>query len=268
MPPHHRVNWEFFAVVRGEMAPSFPDQTTPLCRDTLWIFSPASSHGWIGKKHHPCDVFVFHFNSVSALLQQVMPEAGWLAVPLDKSEKAEVKRIHAMLAPHYWQPRGISDAYADKALAELTLLCLGKLPDPRLQTRRNPDLVMIEKVEDWMQTHLSTPPTVRGAARATGISESSLYRLFREIRKTSPQQAILNYKIERATELLAKNNAKLEDIAQQCGFSNASALCRAFKSMKGCSPKAWLREIFIQYKRPPKWAVEDHTKHGQRKRVK
>src|SRR5262245_14386269 len=44
-----RMNWEFFAVVKGCCAPILSsEETPPLLARTLWVSAPGSMHTWAG----------------------------------------------------------------------------------------------------------------------------------------------------------------------------------------------------------------------------
>ena len=45
LKPLARINWEFFAVVKGRCAPLSPDNDhPPLSEQTLWVTAPGSAH--------------------------------------------------------------------------------------------------------------------------------------------------------------------------------------------------------------------------------
>ena len=63
--------------------------------------------------------------------------------------------------------------------------------------------------------------------------------MFVLIHKESPRLTFKRLRLQRALELLSETNAKLEDIATQCGYASASDFCRAFRSEFHVSPRAW-----------------------------
>lgn len=268
MPPHQRVNWEFAAVIKGKVAPILGDGAArELAGDRLWIFPPTLSHGWTSPRRRTSEFVVFHFSRVSIALEDAVSDHGFLSVDLTAVDKGLLERLYETLKPHYWRPVKISDVYADWALAELSLLSMRSLETAQSPVRRNRDVATLAKIEQWISAHLANSANVKNAAIAAGISESHLYRLFRDIRRMSPQEAIGKIRLDRAMEFMADGQTKLDVVAEQCGFSNASALCRAFKKQTGHTPRAWRTEVFIQYRRPDDAAEGDHKSHGQRLRA-
>ena len=85
------------------------------------------------------------------------------------------------------------------------------------------------------------------------ISQSYLYKLFKDQLNTSPQNFILNAKISKACELLIKTNIPIFNIAYSCGYKNAFAFSRTFKQFTNISPrdyrKSYHQGIHPMYKK-------------------
>jgi len=76
------------------------------------------------------------------------------------------------------------------------------------------------------------------AARYRGSKEQFRRICLRELGR-SPMQHLTSLRIERAQHLLTVTSDKVEEIARQVGFENASVFSRAFKRWVGRSPKAY-----------------------------
>lgn len=265
MPAHKRVNWEFLAVVRGKLAPfELDDAPRVPVGDRFWLFPPGVTHGWAGERGKSCEVIVIHFNVVPQALERTALRYGHLETELSSKDKVFLRALALRLKRHYWRPTLESDIHTERALMDLSLLALRDCEERREPMDIGGSLARVTSAEDWLRAHLAENPSIENAAGAVGLSVSQLNRLFRRIRKEGPQRVLNRLKIERAMELLGSGNAKLHSIAGECGFTTASNLCRAFKSMKGHSPTTWRKEMFIQYKVPSDAAKGDHTQHGRR----
>lgn len=66
---------------------------------------------------------------------------------------------------------------------------------------------------------------------------SSLYKKYRGITLVS---YIENYRIEKAAELLMKNEYTINEISDMVGFSNTTSFRRSFKKIKGVSPSSYM----------------------------
>ena len=98
----------------------------------------------------------------------------------------------------------------------------------------------MNRVVDHIQTHLADPLDLEQLAAAVAcFSPFHFHRLFR---------AWMG--LERAAQLLVFDQAKsISDIAQECGFSSASAFARAFKAGFGTPAGEWRNRKICQANR-------------------
>lgn len=267
MPPHHRANWEFFAILRGRLAPFVhPTNRPPLSTSTLWLFPPGEVHGWIGEPGKPSEVVVVHFSSVPAALERVARERGPIEVRLTAADRNFLRRLARQLERHYWQPLRVSDLHIERALIDLSLLALRHDEINQEPAVAGITEKKILEAEQWLKKHLTQPQAIQGVARASGMSPSHLRRLFQRARGATPKEVLQRLRFERAMDLMAQSDLKLAAIAAECGFATAGNFCRAFKAFNGSSPTAWRRQIFMQYRKPRPGAETDPRSHGRQRR--
>jgi len=84
--------------------------------------------------------------------------------------------------------------------------------------------------------------TLNEAAKAAKMSRSLFASLFQEIMGISFQQYRLRIQIAAAINKLKTTDKKLEVIAQECGFTDASYLIRTFKSIVKQTPNEYRRD--------------------------
>lgn len=80
---------------------------------------------------------------------------------------------------------------------------------------------------------------VEDMARACDLSVSSFYRLFRLLMEKTPQQHLLQWRLEQAAKLLLTTDLTLNRISQACGFCDEFHLSRSFKQRYGVSPRTY-----------------------------
>ena len=78
--------------------------------------------------------------------------------------------------------------------------------------------------------------SVSHLAELAHLSRCHFSTEFRKHTGFSPYNYILNYRISAAKRFLLTTDRTVEDIAERCGFSDASTFIRAFKRMTGLSP--------------------------------
>ena len=92
---------------------------------------------------------------------------------------------------------------------------------------------------EYIINHYEEPITVEGLAAYTSVSHSSLYRRFVKRFQISPKRFLLEYRIERACALLADTGCSIQEISNSVGFEDPFYFSRAFKEVKGVSPRQY-----------------------------
>lgn len=72
-----------------------------------------------------------------------------------------------------------------------------------------------------------------------GISRSSLESYFRQELGCSVHDAILRFRLDAATAILASGDCNLSEVARKCGFTSSQYMHSVFKRELGCSPRAY-----------------------------
>jgi LacI family transcriptional regulator len=72
-----------------------------------------------------------------------------------------------------------------------------------------------------------------------GVSRSSLESYFRRELSCSVHDEILRFKINAATEMLARGDSSAADVARSCGFTSIQYLLAVFKRELGCTPREY-----------------------------
>ena len=92
---------------------------------------------------------------------------------------------------------------------------------------------------EYIINHYEEPITVEGLAAYASVSHSSLYRRFVKRFQISPKRFLLEYRIERACALLTDTNCSIQEISTSVGFEDPFYFSRAFKDVKGVSPRQY-----------------------------
>ena len=76
-------------------------------------------------------------------------------------------------------------------------------------------------------------------AEYVGISRSSLESYFRQELDCSVHDVILRFKLDAATDILARGERSIADVALSCGFTSVQYMHAVFKRELGCTPRAY-----------------------------
>ena len=101
---------------------------------------------------------------------------------------------------------------------------------------------MLDVALDFIRKNYSYSLSVEGLAARCGVDRSQLFRVFKRYLGLSPQQYIIQYRLERAADLLRSTDLSVTQIQYSCGFGDLSHFSRLFKSRYGISPAAYQRK--------------------------
>ena len=88
----------------------------------------------------------------------------------------------------------------------------------------------------YIRSHLNAELSVGMVAKQVGLSRSQLFRAFKQVYGVSPCALIQRIRAEQARYMLLHTPFSLEQIAEACGYANASHFCVAFRRNCGLSP--------------------------------
>ncbi|MCC5848864.1 MAG: substrate-binding domain-containing protein [Verrucomicrobia bacterium] len=120
------------------------------------------------------------------------------------------------------------------------------LPPNPVQTRRSTQFRMVRapavsQFLTYLESHFAEPMDFNAAAKAAGLSRSSLERQVREVTGLTPGQCLKRVRVRECKRLLQETDWDLETIAAETGFSDKSVLSRAIKANTGQSPGKFRR---------------------------
>jgi len=105
----------------------------------------------------------------------------------------------------------------------------------------NDDRVRI--VKQIIKDNLKSPLKSDDIARQLNISIRHLNRLIKKSDNLNLAELIRRMRIDEAKRLLAGTNFSIEEIAEMTGISGANILIRVFKSLEGCTPGQYRKDI-------------------------
>ena len=98
--------------------------------------------------------------------------------------------------------------------------------------------------KEYMERNFADDPSVGDVARAAGISESLLYRLFQR-EGTTPVGYLRSLRLQNAKRMLLEFPQKsVAEIALACGFGNAAYFCKVFHAAERTTPKKY-RDTYL-----------------------
>ncbi len=170
---------------------------------------------------------------LSVHLTNVVSDYAQLKVPLQKTADLTGTRSNWIAARLYDEFRR-KDPASELAVDALILDLLVELD----RNGREPDAAPpMKRIEDLLRKNVQSKPRLEQLAKAVGMHPASLSRAFRKTHGCTIGVFVRRLRLKRATELLAKSEMTLAEIARELGFADQSHFSRTFKSETGFSPK-------------------------------
>ena len=107
---------------------------------------------------------------------------------------------------------------------------------------------------DWMAASYRDPVNLAAAARQACLSPFHYQRLFARVFGETPHEFLTQRRIERARQMLARDNHAITDICFEVGYQSLGSFSTLFRQQVGLSPSEFrrgLRRIFPVPEVPP-----------------
>ena len=123
------------------------------------------------------------------------------------------------------------------ALYQLLALLMENRTAPETQPRkRTGDSAYVSMAVDLLMSSVSTQRKIADIARQIGISRNHLTAVFKREMGISPQEFLMNYRMEKAASLLTVTTDPISVVAAEVGYSDPLAFSKAFRARFGSSP--------------------------------
>lgn len=124
-------------------------------------------------------------------------------------------------------------------LIYLLFVELLKRQDTTLQKLNITDVKKIYEIKDKILSDLDTPPALAELVRLSGMSESKLKRLFKQIFGNSIYNYYQIFRMKKAAYLIKEEHLSVSEAGYLLGFSNLSHFTRLFEAHIGVKPKKY-----------------------------
>jgi AraC-like DNA-binding protein len=240
---HNHETWEFYLQEQGETGWEADNHTYHVGSGDLLAIPPKTVHRLLRRcevKHH----FFFAAIQVDTVLQRhptlqaawtrrrpfVLSSVPYLQLPFRQLNE-EICREGA------FRSLGLR-LTTDYIVTEISRMLHDESRARSLATR-HPG---VRRALALLDTSYQERWRLRDLARATGTSPNYLAEIFAREIGVPPHRYLLSVRIERAKEILTRDNMSITDLALSLGFASSQHFARAFKLATGISAQAFRKK--------------------------
>lgn len=113
-----------------------------------------------------------------------------------------------------------------------------QLPEEPAAQLGDDDRLFAARLKAYVEANIANASlSVQDMAREMNVSRTVLFVRMKHIFDSSPNNYVLNTRINYAKRLLTESGSRVSDVAYRCGFSDPKYFSRCFKKLTGCLPK-------------------------------
>ena len=97
----------------------------------------------------------------------------------------------------------------------------------------------VQSTVDFIESFYMNEISVEDMAANLGLNRSYFSKIFKKATQKSPQDFLIQYRINKACELLRSTSMPIVQIAHLVGYNNQFHFTRAFKNLMNLPPQEW-----------------------------
>ena len=250
MPFHWHTEFEFVLVLDGQFRMSLDGKEVALHKGDVALISGGVVHGGTPIDcTYECVVLdlldLLDTNKVSQnMIEDILNNDVLIVTKHQKGSEINI------LADRMFEAMEKEYAGYELTVKGLLLQILGELVKNKSYAAQNNEKTNYSKRTKQLKSSLrfihsnfNRTITLTELASEAGMSPKYFCRFFKEMVNRTPIDYLNFYRIERACQLLSKNEKSITEIAFDCGFNDLSYFIKIFKKHKGVSPKQYQKSI-------------------------
>ena len=251
--------------IRNEIAPAIIDRIN--CQDFFMIFSytdllirdssglkmhpagslicwkPLESH-YYGNEEKPCCGNWIHFDGPNAkILTDHFSTNTVIPVKNPSTVNIAFQSIYKELSTNYFP-----DAVILNSIFEILFRTIqreiNKSNCDKLSPKNIPEKLI--EIKDYLNNHYFENIQIKELLKHFYVSESYLYKNFKNYFNCSPIEYLINIRMEQVKYFLQDKNLKLNEVAQKTGYSDIYHFSKAIKRNFGISPIELRKKILTE----------------------
>lgn len=240
-------DFELIYVVDGESSIEVGQKTYACRAGDAVIIPPFCRHSILTPSDNPHDNYWIHFDVLPFYRQQEFLNALTAGGDhkIHTGLSAQLAALYEGMEEEIGECRPGMLAYTERSLVQIFTLLLrvvrerGENPVPSgkelpVETR------IVDSGLAYIQDHIFETVRIGDICRHLHISESSLFKAFEKVLKTTPNHCIQLLKVKKAEQLIKSSSCSFKEIADKLSFSSPYYFSSTFKKFFGMSPRRYV----------------------------
>jgi AraC family transcriptional regulator len=180
-----------------------------------------------------------HFVTRTAVENHFSPNFEFAEIYRDQD--ALIQNIGLTLLSEAGTDTPAGKLFTDSLIQTLTLHLLANYSTARAAAAVNGGLsgFRLRRVREYIDANLDADLSLADIAAVADLSQYHFARAFRKTVGVTPQQYVMQQRIERAKHLLADAQLPLVEVGLRTGFKNQSHFTTLFRKFTSLTPKTW-----------------------------
>ncbi|MBP3339508.1 MAG: AraC family transcriptional regulator [Lachnospiraceae bacterium] len=211
--------------------------TYELTRGDVFLVKPDTEVYYIADENNPWSYMWVGFNGIKAAAY--LEAAGLLGkVVTTKCSNTPIifSCIQQMIM--YRQLTLANELKREAALLQILSIMMEEYKGtlPKEERYDYPYQIYVDQAVDYIQRNFKSNIKVNDLASYIGIDRSYLTNIFKKVTTLSPQEYLMNYRMEQAKNMLSGSEMKIGEIAEKVGYHDQLTFSKMFKKFVGISP--------------------------------
>lgn len=132
----------------------------------------------------------------------------------------------------------------ESALLQILSVLMEEYKDtlPKEKRYDYPYQIYVNQAVDYIQRNYKSNIKINELAAYIGIDRSYLTSIFKNATHYSPQEYLMNYRMEKAKNMLKNENIKISQVAQAVGYFDQLSFSKMFRKLVGVSPSEYRKQ--------------------------
>ncbi len=218
----------------------------------ILLYRPHEVHGGksIGKSSYKTLIYRMDFSDEAYHHEQLKKKMGYIN-KFSSSENRKLRNLLEALLDEYSQPSSQRNIILVKSHLLEVFKVINEYLDAKrrktpIRSLKKTDSFKAEiclKSKEYMEQHYSEKLLLEDIASHLSLSASRFSHIFKEYAHQSPMEFLIQYRIEKAKELLRDSDYTVTRIGSEVGFSQTSYFIRAFHRLEQITPARYRQKI-------------------------